>query len=232
MPIQGGSRLGPYKPVLESEHPKSADDWSPDGCFVVYDTGRSGGAAGSTGTQDLWVAPLDGDRKPIPFLVRPFTDVQAQISPDGRWIACSSDESGTPEAYVQDFPKPTGKGQVSTEGGAEPRWRRDGRELFYIAGRELMAADVRTDGAAFHAGVPRVLFEANLDSRTAVRNRYVVSPDGQRFLIIAPAEQACPAGRPQLAVAKPLAARYSKMSSTGKLQPGRAGSASARSPRR
>jgi hypothetical protein len=95
-----------------------------------------------------------------------------------------------------------------------------------------MPVDVRAHGVTFRAGVPRVLFEANLDTRANVRNRYVVSPDGQRFLIIAPAEQAGPAGRPQLAVAKPLAARYSKMSSTGKLQPGRAGSASARSPRR
>lgn len=182
--------VGEDEPVLEGELTKSANDWSPDGRFVVFDTGGAVGAGSSGGTSDLWVAPLDGDRKPLPFLVRPFTDRQAQISPDGRCIAYSSDESGTQEVYVQDFPKPTGKWKVSTEGGAEPRWRRDGRELFYIAGRKLMAADVRTDAASFHAGAPRVLFEANLDPRTAIRNRYVVSPDGQRFLIITSAEQA------------------------------------------
>jgi Tol biopolymer transport system component len=182
--------VGEDEPVLESEHPKSANDWSSDGRFVVYDTGGSAGSSG--GTNDLWVAPLDGDRQPQPFLVRPFTDTQAQTSPDGRWIVYSSDESGTGEVYVQDFPKPTGKWKVSTAGGTEPRWRRDGRELYYIADRTLMAVDVRADGATFQAGVPRVLFEARLDPRTAVRNRYVVSPDGQRFLIVASAEQAGP----------------------------------------
>jgi serine/threonine protein kinase/Tol biopolymer transport system component len=185
--------VGEDEPVLESQSTKSADDWSPDGRFVVYNTATLAGAAGSSGgTTDLWVAPLDGDRKPMPFLVRPFTDSQAQISPDGRWITYSSDESGTQEVYVMDFPKPTGKWKVSTEGGAEPRWRRDGRELIYIAGRKLMAADIRTEGVAFHAGVPRVLFEPNLARGLGGRNRYVVSPDGQRFLMIAQAEQAGP----------------------------------------
>jgi hypothetical protein len=98
-----------------------------------------------------------------------------------------------------DFPKPTGKWKVSTDGGVEPQWRRDGRELFYLGGRprKLMAVDVRAVGATFQAGVPRALFEANLDPRANFRNRYVVSPDGQRFLIIAPAEQA---GRTPLTV--------------------------------
>jgi hypothetical protein len=183
--------VGEDEPVLEGEGAKNVDDWSPDGRLVVYDTG---GGAGAEAASDLWVAPLDGDRKPIPFLVRPFTDNQAQVSPDGRFIAYSSNESGTQEVYVMDFPKPTGKWKVSTEGGAEPQWRRDGRELFYLGGRprKLMAVDVRAVGATFQAGVPRALFEANLDPRTNVRNRYVVSPDGQRFLIIAPAEQAAP----------------------------------------
>ena len=185
--------VGEEEPVLESENMKSSDDWSPDGRFVVYDSGvLLGSSQGIGNTTDIWLAPLDGDRKPLPFLVRPFSDWQAQISPDGRWIAYSSDESGPQEIYVMDFPKPTGKWKVSTEGGAEARWRRDGRELFYIAGRKLMAADVRTGGAVFHAGVPRVLFEASIDPRTNRRNRYVVSPDGQRFLIIAQAEEAGP----------------------------------------
>jgi serine/threonine protein kinase/Tol biopolymer transport system component len=183
--------VGEDEPVLESEGAKNVGDWSPDGRLVVYDTG---GGLGAEAASDLWVAPLDGDRKPIPFLVRPFTDTQARVSPDGRFIAYSSNESGTQEVYVMDFPKPTGKWKVSTEGGAEPQWRRDGRELFYLGGRprKLMTVDVRAVGATFQAGVPRALFEANLDPRANVRNRYVVSPDGQRFLIIAPAEQAGP----------------------------------------
>ena len=183
--------MGEDEPVLESENAKNVDDLSPDGRLVVYDTG---GGVGAEAANDLWVAPLDGDRKPIPFLVRPFIDTQARVSPDGRFIAYTSDESGAQEVYVMDFPKPTGKWKVSTDGGAEPQWRRDGRELFYVGGRprKLMAVDVRTVGATFQAGVPRALFEANLDPRTTVRNRYIPSPDGQRFLMIAPAEQAGP----------------------------------------
>jgi Tol biopolymer transport system component len=134
------------------------------------------------------VLPLSGERKPAPFLVRPFTYHQGQISPDGRWVAYNANESGRPEVYVQDFPKPTGKWQISTGGGIEPRWRRDGRELFYIADRKFMAVDVRTDGTAFQAGVPRPLFETDLDQRI-LRNHYVVSADGQRFLVIVPAAQ-------------------------------------------
>ena len=148
------------------------------------------GQRGSGGLTSLWLAPLTGDRKSLPLLVRPFTDSQAQISPDGRWIVYSSDESGTQEVYVQDFPSPRGKWKVSTAGGGEGRWRRDGHELFYIAEGRLMAADVRTDGATFQAGVPRVLFEANLDPGVLGRNRFVVSPDGQRFLFITTAGQA------------------------------------------
>ena len=194
--------MGEDEPVLESEHAKNVDDWSPDGRFVVYDTG---GGAGAEAANDLWVAPLDGDRKPIPFLVRPFTDTQAQISPDGRFIAYSSNESGTQEVYVMDFPKPTGKWKVSTEGGAEPQWRRDGRELFYLGGRprKLMAVDVRAVGATFQAGVPRALFEANLDPRTTVRNRYVVEPGRPAVPDHRPGRAGRPHaahGRPQLAV--------------------------------
>ena len=189
--VRGGTLMAqPFddEPVLETEHPENADDWSPDGRLVVYDTGL---AAATAAGADLWVAPREGDRKPIPFLVRPFVDTSAQISRDGRFIAYMSNESGRPEVYVMDFPKPTAKWKVSTAGGSEPRWRSDGRELFYLAGRKLMAVDVRAAGATLEAGVPRALFEADL-SPVAGRHRYVVSPDGQRFLIIAPAEQAGP----------------------------------------
>ncbi len=176
--------VGEDEPVLEGERSKNVNDCSPDGRFLVYDTGGSVGARGAGGLTDLWLAPLTGDRKSVPLGVRPFTSSQAQISPAGRWIVYSSDESGVQEIYVQDFPSPKGKWKVSTGGGAEARWRRDGRELFYIAEGRMMAVDVRVGGAAFQAGIPRVLFETNLDPGTLGRNRYVVSPDGQRFLMI------------------------------------------------
>jgi Tol biopolymer transport system component len=178
--------VGEDEPVLEGERNKNVNDCSPDGRFLVYDTGGSVGTRGSGGLTDLWLAPLAGDRKSLPLGVPAFTYSQAQISPDGRWIVYSSDESGVQEIYVQDFPSPKRKWKVSTGGGAEARWRRDGRELFYIADGKLMAVEVRPGRAAFQAGVPAVLFEVNLDPGTLGRNRYVVSPDGQRFLIITP----------------------------------------------
>lgn len=120
----------------------------------MYDTG--------TGQSDLWVLPLFGDRKPFPFLQRNFDERQAQISPDGRWIAYSSNESGRAEVYVQSFPKPGSKVEISTSGGSEPRWRRDGKELFFLAGTKLMAVEVRSDMPILEAGVPKVLFETAL----------------------------------------------------------------------
>ena len=139
------------------------------------------------------MAPLIGGGNASPLLARPFYDQQGQISPDGRWVAFTSNESGRREVYVQDFPRATQKRQVSAEGGIEARWRGDGRELFYISGnRKIMAADVRTDGAVFHSGPPRTLFDVRLNNLTFQRNRYVVSPDGKRFLIITPVEEAKP----------------------------------------
>ena len=95
----------------------------------------------------------------------------------------SSNESGRQEVYVQDFPTPTAKVRVSRDGGWEPMWRADGKEIFFLSGRAIMAADARTDASTFATGVPHALFETNLDQRNN-RNRYVVSRDGQRFLVI------------------------------------------------
>jgi Tol biopolymer transport system component/predicted Ser/Thr protein kinase len=167
---------------FESPQFKSVDDWSLDGRYVVYDTG--------SGESDLWVLPLFGERKPFPFLQTNFDERQAQISPNGRWIAYSSNEIGRPEVYVQSFPKPGSKVPISTNGGTEPRWRRDGKELFFLAGPKLMAVEVKADALTFEVGVPEVLFETALFGTTNQRNRYVVSPDGRRFLINVPREGA------------------------------------------
>ena len=121
-------------------------------------------------------------RKPVPFLQGDFNESQGQFSPDGRWIAYVSDESGGQQVYVQSFPTPTGQRQISTEGGTQPRWRRDGKELFYLApDRKLMAVTVKT-GATFEADAPRAMFQTELNV-AALRQSYAVSADGNRFLL-------------------------------------------------
>jgi len=125
-----------------------------------------------------------GDRKPIPVVQSEFSDLLGQFSPDGRWIAYYSTESTPPQVYVQAFPKSGGKFQVSTNGGARPRWRRDGKELYYMtADRKLMAVEVKATATAFEALRPRELFQTREASAAPFYTTYDVTADGQRFLI-------------------------------------------------
>ena len=173
--IAGGG--GNEEVLLKSSEDKVANDWSANGQFIVYQTSNP------KTKWDLWVLPMFGDRQPFPFLQTEFNEQQAQFSPDGKWIIYTSDESGAPEVYVQTFPASEGKWRVSTGGGGQPRWRHDGRELFYIAAdRKLMAVDVKL-GATFEASVPKPLFSTRVISLTEFRNQYVPTSDGQRFLI-------------------------------------------------
>jgi hypothetical protein len=144
----------------------------------------------------LWLLPLAGDHRPTPFLQTPFIKTQAQISPDGRWIAYTSNESGTDEVYIQSFPKAGNKRQASTNGGVQPRWRKDGQELFYLASdQRLMAVRVKLD-AAFEAHAPVPLFRTRLipqgSQSLGLPTAYDVSPDGQRFVVTIPPEDLGP----------------------------------------
>ena len=114
-------------------------------------------------------------------------ETRANISPNGKWVAYQSNESGRQEVYVQSFPPSGSQWQVSTAGGEEPYWRGDGKEMFYISGKTLMAVDVNSDERAFRSEKPTPLFEVRLevDSR---RSRYQVTGDGQRFLVNVPLE--------------------------------------------
>jgi eukaryotic-like serine/threonine-protein kinase len=171
---------GQEQPLLQSDEPKFANDWSRDGRYIAFQS------RGKKTNWDLWVLPTFGDRKPMLFLQTPFNETHPAFSPDGRWLAYQSNESGRPEIYVQNFPGPGGKWQVSTAGGAEPTWRADGKELFYAdMTQKLVAVDIQA-GETFQAGVPRALFAANVQPIRNVRSHYLTSNDGQRFLLLSP----------------------------------------------
>ncbi|HXX45735.1 MAG TPA: protein kinase [Candidatus Acidoferrales bacterium] len=165
--------------------------WSPDGKQLAYITVQA------PNPPDISVLNL-GDGKSVHFLQESSSHVfqdAPQFSPDGRWIAYASDETGRREVYVQPYPGPGGKWQISTDGGSEPQWNRNGRELFYRTADKLMAVDVSTK-AGFESGKPRELFE-DLYLRNGAgysRANYDISPDGQRFLMLKPVtpEQAAP----------------------------------------
>jgi Tol biopolymer transport system component len=154
-------------------------DWSSDGKFVLF-TSRGKG----DGEWDIWAMPVGGDDKPLSIVRTRFSEMWATFSPDGRYIAYQSNESGRHQIYVQEFPEARNKWQVSTGGGVEPYWRQDGRELFYRSGSLLMAVPVQT-GSTFVAGNPAPLFETRF-AVANVRARYRPAPDGQRFLVLSP----------------------------------------------
>jgi Tol biopolymer transport system component len=140
----------------------------------------------------LSALPLFGDRKPLTVIGRAHRDdFAARFSPDGRWIAYAVDDSGRSEVFVTDFPEGTQRWQVSTDGGTQPRWRRDGRELFYAApDGKIMSVEIGS-GRTFQAGAPKVLFET-LSPWMAGFDFYDVAPDGQRFLMNLPPSQSTP----------------------------------------
>ncbi len=133
--------------------------------------------------RDIWILPLEGERKPQPFLQTPFSEREPKFSPDGRWLAYASDESGQSEVYVRPFPKAEeGKSQISTEGGTEPVWVGNG-ELFYRNGDQMMAVDMTTE-PTFGASTPRLLFEGVYIRSQGGSAFYDVTPDGQRFVMV------------------------------------------------
>jgi hypothetical protein len=141
----------------------------------------------ANGRSDLWVLPLEGDREPIPFLRTEFDEGEGVFSPDMRWIAYVSNESGTREVYVQPFPITGGKWQVSTNGGQQPRWRSDGKELFYLTARgSVMAVGVKGESAVFEKGGPRLLFETGFTRAPSLWGvkTYDVTANGERFLTL------------------------------------------------
>jgi len=188
---------GPEESLFTAAGFPRPNSFTPDGRSLIYTVNDS------KTLQDIWVLPLDGAeaRKPHVFLQTPFSELVPQVSPDGRWVAYLSNESGRFEVYVQPFPGPGGKWQISTQGANGPSWSPKGNEIFYRTGsssEKLMAVDIQTQ-PTFSAGKSRLLFEA---PKVAVQPLggsgadYSVSPDGQRFLMVtAKEQQASPANQ-------------------------------------
>ena len=177
---------GGREPLISSKLPQtgdswSPDSWSPDGQLLAFTE------LNSTTGRDISVLRLN-DRTRQPFLRTPSNESAPRFSPDGRWLAYVSDESGRYEVYVQPYPGPGGKRQISTEGGTEPLWNRNGREVFFRGGNKMMAVEV-TSVPSFTVGSPRILFDAHqymppTGPYSYPFPNYDVSPDGQRFLMI------------------------------------------------
>jgi Tol biopolymer transport system component len=146
--------------------------WSADGRFIAYTTRGS----------NVWILPLFGDRKPFALAETPFTEGSAVFSPDRRWIAYTSNEGGQPDIYVQPFPGPGGKFQVSRDGGTHPLWRADGKELFHIGADGTMTAVSMDAARSLEAGRPQALFPTSISILTP-NQAYAVTKDGQRFLV-------------------------------------------------
>jgi Tol biopolymer transport system component len=181
VPVDGSSQA---ELLLATETAANPSSWTPDGKALLF-TQTDGDLK-----NHIWVLPAPGtgsDNKPHEFLHTAFNEGAAQISPDGKWVAYQSNESGQTHVYVRPFPGPGGKVQVSTQpGAATPRWSRSGRELFYrdtVSG-QFWLVDV-PPGAVFHAGQPQDLFKQT--------GTFDVSPDGKRFLLVK-VPQAAPGG--------------------------------------
>jgi hypothetical protein len=158
------------------KRPHFPTDWSSDGRYLLYQRGPR--------PVDLWVLPMSPPGPPRPFVASPSDEQQGRFSPDVRAIAYTSNESGTPEVYLRRFPEADGKWRVSTQGGAQPRWGRDGKELFYLAlNGQLMAAAVKTGTSRLETAVPRALFQTGVTEDLLGHVHYAVSRDGQRFLV-------------------------------------------------
>ena len=164
--------------LLKSDFNAYPVDWSHDGRYIAY-------VINDPKTKiDVWVLPVSGNQKPFPFANTEASERGARFSPDGKWLAYVSDESGVPQIYVETFPSSGGKWQVSTSGGYHIAWRQDGKELFYVAAdRKMMAVDIKGEGANFEAGPPKPLFELRVPTFTGSQAQFAVTPDGQKFLI-------------------------------------------------
>ena len=170
--------VGEDKVLLKSDAPANARDWSPDGRYLLYN------ARG-----DIWALPMFGNEKSIRVTETPFAELDPVLSPDGRWMAYSTDETGDDQIYIQSFPQPGARQQVSGTGGFQPRWSRDGKELFYIRPDfTMMSVSVRVSSSTPEIGAPVPLFRQQIAflGPVAAQRSYSVSADGRFLMNVAP----------------------------------------------
>jgi Tol biopolymer transport system component/predicted Ser/Thr protein kinase len=178
--IKQSSGAGKTEPFYDSPGVDFVSDWSRDGRWILVVSFNSGTRL------DLSAVNADGSGEVVSIASTEFHEHHGQFSPDGAWVAYSSLESGQWEVYVQAFPEASGKWQISTRGGASPRWSEDGNTLYYLSSSlEVMAVDLTTE-ATLQAGVPRPMFRANVSLTAFDSDRYEVTADGERFLLLAP----------------------------------------------
>jgi eukaryotic-like serine/threonine-protein kinase len=176
---KAASGTGPDTELWSCGDTLIASDWSRDGKFLAVNR------LTVKNSWDVWIVPTDGSGKPFPFIESPFVDALPVFSPDGHYVAYMSTESSRPEVYVQQFPGPGGKWQVSAAGGVEPHWSADGKTIYFLSTDAKMMVTAVAAGATFTAETPRALFEAHILPGQR-RNSYLVSGDGQKFLLLAP----------------------------------------------
>jgi Tol biopolymer transport system component len=175
--VKPSTGAGQETMLFRNEANKFIGDWSRDGRYLLYAERRRGSYI-----SDFWLLPMLGDRKPILYLRGSSDQRDARFSPDGRWVAYSSTESSSSQVYVQSIPAGSEKVQISTSGGTRPRWRSDGKELYYVDSYgELMAVDVKA-GAHFAADDPKPLFSMS----SYIEHGYAPARGGQRFVMLAP----------------------------------------------
>jgi hypothetical protein len=163
--------------LLSNTQQKSIESWSPDGKYIIFNEPES-----------LQALALEGDHKPFQAVDGPGVCDQAALSPDGKWIAYRSHNGGHVEVYIQRFPRGGAYWQISKNGGGEPKWRGDGKELYFALDKQIFAVDIKEVAGGIEHGEPRLLFTTPLTVEIR-RNRYVPSADGQRFLVVAQSEQ-------------------------------------------
>jgi Tol biopolymer transport system component len=175
--VKGAAGAQPESVMASTQVSLGPSDWSMDGRYIACV------ALGGPTAWDIWILPTSGGEKPRPLIATSFREWEPRISPDGRWIAYSSNESGRREVYVQPFPGLGGKWQVSNQGGHDPEWRRDGKELYFLSPSGVLTAVDVVAGASLELGAPKALFSGLTTDPNQTGHNYSVSADGQRFLV-------------------------------------------------